>query len=120
MEICCDFFVFFYIKDEEVKEYGFIIINMIDYFLNLIFLIGIIFIVNNKFEVRRRIIMIKLFDKKVYRFFVMVVVLLFIIGGIVFIDVKVVLVFNSNNNGVVNVDKIDYFFVNDFNIIGEW
>lgn len=120
MEICCDSLALSYTKDEEVKEYGFTIINMIDHFSNSIPLIGTTSIVNNKSEVRRRIIMIKLFDKKAYRFSAMAVASLLIIGGIVLTDAKAAPVFNSNNNGAVNVDKTDYPFVNDPNIIGEW
>ncbi|AGX44722.1 regulatory protein BlaR1 [Clostridium saccharobutylicum] len=120
MEICCDSLALSYTKDEEVKEYGFTIINMIDHFSNSIPLIGTTSIVNNKSEVRRRIIMIKLFDKKAYRFSAMAVASLFIIGGIVLTDAKTARAINSNNNGAVNVDKTDYPFVNDPNIIGEW
>ncbi|MBC2448008.1 M56 family metallopeptidase [Clostridium saccharobutylicum] len=120
MEICCDSLALSYTKDEEVKEYGFTIINMIDHFSNSIPLIGTTSIVNNKSEVRRRIIMIKLFDKKAYRFSAMAVASLFIIGGIVLTDAKTARAINSNNNGAVNVDKTDCPFVNDPNIIGEW
>ncbi|OOM16066.1 M56 family metallopeptidase [Clostridium saccharobutylicum] len=120
MEICCDSLALSYTKDEEVKEYGFTIINMIDHFSNSIPLIGTTSIVNNKSEVRRRIIMIKLFNKKAYRFSAMAVASLLIIGGIVLTDAKAAPAVNSNNNGAVNVDKTDYPFVNDPNIIGEW
>ena len=116
MEVCCDSLALSYTEDEEVREYGFTIISMIDHFSKPISLIGTTSIVNNKSEVRRRIFMIKLFDKKAYRFSAMAVASLLVISGIVLTDAKA----SSKFNNAVNVDKTDYVFVNDPNIVGEW
>ena len=120
MEVCCDSLALSYTKDEEVREYGFTIINMIDHFSKSVPLIGTTSIVKNKSEVRRRIIMIKLFDKKAYRFSAMAVASLLLISGIVLTDAKVSANVNGSSSNAVNVDKTDYAFVNDSNIIGRW
>ncbi|RII32904.1 peptidase M56 [Clostridium chromiireducens] len=120
MEVCCDSLALSYTEDEEVREYGFTIINIIDHFSKSVPLIGTTSIANNKSEVRRRIIMIKLFNKKAYRFSAMALASLLVISGIVLTDAKASPNFTSNKNKAVNVDKIDYNFVNDPNIIGKW
>lgn len=120
MEVCCDSLALSYTEDKEVREYGFTIISMIDHFSKPVPLIGTTSIVNNKSEVRRRIFMIKLFDKKAYRFSAMAVASLLVISGIVLTDAKASSKFKESNNNTVNVDKTDYAFVNDPNIIGEW
>ena len=120
MEVCCDSLALSYTEDEEVREYGFTIINIIDHFSKSVPLIGTTSIVNNKSEVRRRIIMIKLFNKKAYRFSAMAVASLLVISGIVLTDAKASSNFKSSKNKAVNVDKIDYDFVSDPNIIGKW
>ena len=119
MEICCDSLALSYTEDEEVREYGFTIINMIDHFSKPIPLIGTTSIVKNKSEVRRRIVMIKLFDKKAYRLSAVAVASLLIISCIALTDARA----SSNlkgNNSAVKAHKTDYEFVNDPNIIGEW
>lgn len=63
--------------------------------------------------------MIKVFNKKAYRFSAMAVASLLVISGIALTDAKASANINGASNAV-NVDKIDYAFVNDPNIIGEW
>ena len=119
MEICCDSLALSYTEDEEVAEYGFTIINLIEHFSKSVHLVGATSIVNNKSEVKRRIVMIKVFNKKAYRFSAMAVASLLVISGIALTDAKASANINGASNAV-NVDKIDYAFVNDPNIIGEW
>jgi len=117
MEICCDSLALSYTNDEDVKEYGLTIINLIDHFSKSVTLLGTTSIVNNKSEVRRRIVMIKLFNKKAYKFSALAIVLLMILGAAALTDAKV-LAFGKSK--VVNVDKIDFPFVNDPQIVGKW
>ncbi len=120
MEVCCDSLALSYTEDEEVKEYGFTIINMLGHFSKSVPLVGTTSIASNKSEVRRRIVMIKVFNKKAYRFSAMAVASLIVVGGIVLTDAKASSNFNEGRDNAVNVDKIDYSFVNDPNIIGRW
>jgi bla regulator protein BlaR1 len=118
MEVCCDSLALSYTEDKEVKEYGYTIIEMIDKFSKSTHLIGTTSIVNNKSEVRRRIVMIKLFNKKAYRFSAMAVAALLLISSAVLTNARAAS--NINDGNAAKVDKIDYAFVKDSNIVGEW
>ncbi|WP_238917975.1 M56 family metallopeptidase [Clostridium sp. YIM B02555] len=118
MEVCCDSLALSYTEDKEVKEYGYTIIEMIDKFSKSTPLIGTTSIVNNKSEVRRRIVMIKLFNKKAYRFSAMAVAALLLISSAVLTNARAAS--NINDSNAAKVDKIDYAFVKDANIVGEW
>ncbi|MFT8348931.1 MAG: M56 family metallopeptidase [Clostridium saccharoperbutylacetonicum] len=118
MEVCCDSLALSYTEDKEVKEYGYTIIEMIDKFSKSTPLIGTTSIVNNKSEVRRRIVMIKLFNKKAYRFSAMAVATLLVISSAVLTNARAAS--NTNGSNAIKVDKIDYAFVKDSNIVGEW
>lgn len=117
MEICCDSLALSYTNDEEVKDYGLTIINLIESFSKSTQLLGTSSIAKNKSEVKRRIIMIKLFNKKAYRLSAAAIAALLVVGGLTLTDAKAS-VFNKTK--AVNIDKIDYSFVNDPNIIGRW
>jgi bla regulator protein BlaR1 len=118
MEVCCDSLALSYTEDKEVKEYGYTIIEMIDKFSKSTHLIGTTSIVNNKSEVRRRIVMIKLFNKKAYRFSAMAVAALLLISSAVLTNARAAS--NINEGNAAKVDKIDYAFVKDSNIVGDW
>lgn len=123
MEVCCDSLALSYTKDDEVKEYGLTIINLMDSvsfanrFSKANTLLGTTSIVNNKSEVRRRIVMIKLFNKKAYKFSVLALVVLMIAGGVALTDAKAS---PFNKSKAINIDKIDLAFVNDSQIVGKW
>lgn len=117
MELCCDSLALSYTNDEEVKDYGFTIINLIEGYSKSTQLLGTSSIVKNKSEAKRRITMIKLFNKKAYKFSALAIAALLVFAGITLTDAKAT-VFSKNK--AVNVDKIDYPFVNDPNIIGRW
>ncbi|AQR94273.1 M56 family metallopeptidase [Clostridium saccharoperbutylacetonicum] len=118
MEVCCDSLALSYTEDKEVKEYGYTIIEMIDKFSKSTPLIGTTSIVDNKSEVRRRIVMIKLFNKKAYRFSAMAVAALLLISSAVLTNARAAS--NINDGNAAKVDKTDYAFVKDANIVGEW
>lgn len=117
MELCCDSHALSYTNDEEVKDYGLTIINLIENFSRPTHILGTSSIVKNKSEVKRRITMIKLFNKKAYKLSAAAIAALLVIGGVTLTDAKAS-VFNKTK--AVNIDKIDYSFVNDPNIIGRW
>jgi bla regulator protein blaR1 len=117
IELCCDSLALSYTNTEEVKDYGLTIINLIESFSRSTQLLGTSSIVKNKSEAKRRITMIKLFNKKAYKFSALAIAALLVFAGITLTDAKAS-VFNKTK--AVNVDKIDYPFVNDPNIIGRW
>ena len=117
MEICCDSLALSYTNDDEVKEYGLTIISLIERFSNPTKILGTTSIINSKSEVKRRIIMIKLFSKKSYKFSALAVGALLIFGTATLTDAKALV---HKNTKAVHVDKIDYSFVNDSNIVGRW
>lgn len=117
MEICCDSLALSYTNDTEVKEYGLTIISLIERFSNPTKILGTTSIINSKSEVKRRIIMIKLFSKKSYKFSALAIGALMIFGTATLTDAKAL---GYKNTKAVHVDKIDYSFVNDTNIVGRW
>ncbi|MBI6875244.1 M56 family metallopeptidase [Clostridium aciditolerans] len=117
MEICCDSLALSYTKDEEVKEYGFTIISLIERLSKPAQVPGTAPMVNNKSEVKRRIIMIKLFNKKTYKFSAFALAALLILGCTALTDAKESAFKKSK---AVHVDKIDYPFVKDPQLIGRW
>lgn len=62
--------------------------------------------------------MIKLFNKKAYRFSAMAVAALLVISSAVLTNARAAS--NINGSNAAKVDKIDYAFVKDSNIVGEW
>ncbi len=61
--------------------------------------------------------MIKLFNKKAYKFSALAMATLLVVGGVTLTNATV---FADKKSKTVNVDKIDYPFVNDPDIIGKW
>jgi bla regulator protein BlaR1 len=120
MEVCCDSLALSYTEDEEVKEYGLTIIGMMEHFSRHIPLLGTTSIVNSKSEVRRRVIMIKLFNKKSYRLSAIAIAALLIFSGVALTDARAASFINESTNKAINIDKTDYPFVEDPNIVGKW
>ncbi|MHC1682254.1 MAG: M56 family metallopeptidase [Clostridiaceae bacterium] len=117
MEMCCDCLALSYTKDEEVKEYGVTMINLIEHFSKSKTILGATSMVKNKSIVRRRIIMIKLFNKKAYKLSAIALATLLAVGGVTLTNATV---FADKKSKTVIVDNIDYPFVNDPQLIGKW
>lgn len=121
MEISCDSLALSYINDNETKEYGLAILTLAEKISTYARLPGMASVVNSKSKMKRRIIMIKLFNKKSYKLSAMAMATILVLGCSVLTDAKA----SSIKNQIVSRiathrDKIDYPFVNDDQIIGRW
>ncbi|MFL0194139.1 M56 family metallopeptidase [Clostridium sp. WILCCON 0269] len=117
MEICCDSLALSYTSNEEKKEYGLTIINLIEKLSKPNKLIGASSITNSKSEVKRRIIMIKLFSKKSYKISILAIGALIILGCATLTNAQALALKNIK---AIYADKIDYPFINDPNLVGRW
>jgi len=117
-EICCDSLALSYLRDEEVKSYGFTIIKLAEISSRAPCLPAMVGIINNKSKIKRRIEMIKVFKKNSYRLSALALGVLLIAGGALLTGATEANTTNSNSTPIV--DKIDYPFVNDDEVIGKW
>lgn len=126
-ELCCDATALSYINPDDTKEYGHTIINLISNFQVLPNVAGISGMLENKSQIKRRIIMIKSFKKDSYKFSIISIVVLLLFACVMLTDAKA----DENNKissksvvsdaGVtMKVDNIEYPFVNDPQILGNW
>lgn len=120
MEISCDSLALSYINDEETKEYGITILNLAEKISKSTRLPGMASVVSSKSKMKRRIIMIKLFNKKSYKLSAMAVATLLVLGCSVLTDAKAASVKDQIVSKFKHQDKIDYPFVNDPQIVGRW
>ncbi len=120
MEIACDSLALSYINDEDTKEYGITILNLAEKISKSTRLPGMASVVNSKSKMKRRIIMIKLFNKKSYKLSAMAVATLLVLGCTVLTDAKASSVKDQIVSKFKHQDKIDYPFVNDPQIVGRW
>lgn len=121
MEISCDSLALSYLDSEDPKEYGLTIINVMESFSKSFRLPGMASIVNNKSNIKRRIIMIKLFNKKSYKFSAIAIAALLALGCTALTDAKASSLKNQfTGSKFKHTDKIDYSFVNDPQIVGKW
>ncbi|MFD3156964.1 M56 family metallopeptidase [Haloimpatiens sp. FM7330] len=130
-ELCCDNDVLYFLKTDEIKEYGYTIIDLLKNFHTSPKNICTAGIIKSKSQAKKRIIIIKAFKKRSFKFSLVsfLVLLLFSMG--ILTDAKAVQ-FNSDNlqapfkqvigiNGELRVvDKIEYPYVNDSEIVGKW
>lgn len=123
MEISCDSLALSYINDEEAKEYGLTILSLaekISIHTNLPVMASI---VSSKSKIKRRIIMIKMFNKKSHKVSAVAMASLLVLGCAVLTDGNAKA--SSIKNQIVSnfskhQDKVDYPFVNDAQLIGRW
>lgn len=121
-EICCDSIALSCIRDEEVKKYGFAIIKLAEISSRAPWLPSMAGIINNKSKLERRIKMIKSFKKNSYRLSALAVLGLVAVGGTFLTGAKATTDTTVTNNKLSEpiVDKIDYPFTNDEDVIGKW
>lgn len=123
MEISCDSLALSYINDDEAKEYGLTILSLaekISIHTNLPVMASI---VSSKSKIKRRIIMIKMFNKKSHKVSAVAMASLLVLGCAVLTDGNAKA--SSIKNQIVSnfskhQDKVDYPFVNDAQLIGRW
>jgi bla regulator protein BlaR1 len=123
MEISCDSLALSYINDDEAKEYGLTILNLAEKISIYNKLPGMASIVSSKSKIKRRIIMIKMFNKKSHKVSAVAMASLLVVGCSVLTDGNAKA--SSIKNQIVSSlskhqDKVDYSFVNDAQLIGRW
>ncbi len=79
-EIACDATVLSYVKEEEYKEYGHTLIDLLEIISEPQWIPGTTKIIKNKSEIERRIIMISLFKKKSLKWTITATILFLLIG----------------------------------------
>ncbi|MBV7274810.1 peptidase M56 [Clostridiaceae bacterium UIB06] len=121
MEISCDSLALSYINDDETKAYGLTILTLAEKLSTHTRLPGMASLVSNKSKMKRRIIMIKLFNKKSYKLSAMAMATILVLGCSVLTDAKASSIKKQIASKIsMHQDKIDYPFVNDDQIIGRW
>ncbi|NMM62707.1 peptidase M56 [Clostridium sp. P21] len=123
MEISCDSLALSYINDDEAKEYGLTILSLAEKISIYTNLPGMASIVSSKSKIKRRIIMIKMFNKKSHKVSAVAMASLLVLGCSVLTDGNAKA--SSIKNQIVSKfykhqDKVDYPFVNDAKLIGRW
>jgi len=126
-ELCCDATTLSYINPADSKEYGHTIINLISNFQVLPRVAGISGMLENKSQIKRRIIMIKSFKKDSHKLSIISVVVLILFAFVMLTDAKADQYNKISSKSVVSdagvtmkIDNIDYPFVNDPEILGNW
>jgi bla regulator protein BlaR1 len=126
-ELCCDATTLSYLNPDDTKEYGHTIINLISNFQVLPRVAGISGMLENKSQIKRRITMIKSFKKDSYKLSIISVVVLLLFACVMLTDAKAVQNIKILSKSVVSdagvtmkIDNIEYPFVNDPQILGNW
>jgi bla regulator protein BlaR1 len=120
MEVSCDSLALNYINSDETREYGYTIISLMEHFSRSAQLPGMASIIKNKSEAKRRIVMIKLFNRKSYKLSALAIAVLLVVGGITLTDAKALTLKDKVSKVVKIEDKINYPFISDSQIIGKW
>lgn len=123
MEISCDSLALSYINDNEAKEYGLTILGLAEKISIHTNLPGMASIVSSKSKIKRRIIMIKMFNRKSHKVSAVAMAALLVLGCSVLTDGNAKA--SSIKNQIISKfskhqDKVDYPFVNDDQLIGRW
>jgi bla regulator protein BlaR1 len=118
-EIMCDGKVLLRLGNKNANEYGKVIVRLMESTFEMRkvpMLTGII-----SYNLKRRIVMIKMFEKNKYKWSALGVAVVVMVGGLFMTTAKA----NEGNDSDASyynaiVDKIDYQFVNDDSVIGTW
>lgn len=126
-ELCCDATALSYINPENTKEYGHTILNLISNLQVLPRVAGVSGMLENKSQIKKRIILIKSFKKDSYKLSVLSVIVLLLFACIMLPDAKAeqnieisskVLV--SHDGATMRIDNVNYSFTDDPSVIGKW
>jgi Antirepressor regulating drug resistance, predicted signal transduction N-terminal membrane component len=127
-EICCDSLTLSVLGEDEVTNYGFTIINFAEVSLRAPYLPAVAGIINKKSIMKRRIIMIKRFEKNSYRITSMALTVL-LIAGIIFLTGEMKTDGNEDTSTKAEtfgdastqiIDGVNCTFVDDQDAIGKW
>lgn len=121
MEIICDLEVLCVLDNNEKLNYGNLLLDLHEISFRAPWLPQMAGIKNNKNKLKRRIKMIKKFNKTNYKKLSIIALAgIMLIGGSILTEGKIANA-NSNVNKVQLIeDKVDYDFVNDEEVIGKW
>ncbi|KAJ49828.1 beta-lactamase regulating signal transducer with metallopeptidase domain [Clostridium tetanomorphum] len=98
-ELACDAFALSHINSNEYISYGHTIIKLLENYKKTSYLYGVTCIINNKSGVKRRIVMISLFKKNSYKWSIISIIALIVMG--------VVMLTNPRNNSVLATKEKD-------------
>lgn len=87
-EVACDALALSYFNPEECIKYGQTLIKLLESYRKTKGVYGMTCIINNKSEIKRRITMISLFKKNSYRWSIIPIVVLIVMGGIMLSNPK--------------------------------
>ncbi|WP_253200806.1 M56 family metallopeptidase [Clostridium sp. CF012] len=106
-ELACDALALSYINCNEYLNYGKTIIKLLESYKKTPQVYGMSYIINNKSQIKRRITMISLFKKNSYKWSIIPIVTLTLMGGVMLTNAKnnPVLADNKNNQNL-NSNKI--------------
>ena len=96
-ELACDALALSYIDSNDYLNYGKTIIKLLESYKKTPQVYGISYIINNKSQIKRRITMISLFKKNSYKWSIIPIVTLTLLGG--------VMLTNAKNNPVLADNK---------------
>ena len=97
-ELACDALALSYINCDDYINYGKTIIKLLENYKKTTRIYGISYIINNKSQIKRRITMISLFKKNSYKWSIIPIITLMLMGG--------VMLTNAKNNPVLADTKI--------------
>ncbi|MCX7747361.1 MAG: M56 family metallopeptidase [Clostridia bacterium] len=109
-ELACDALALSHMDPKERKDYGRMIIKMIENYVRPSRIPAMAGILGTKSQLKRRITMITLFKKKSLRW-TLITIMLFVVMAFGIL---------TNAMGARRVDKVDYPFVNDPAVSGKW
>jgi bla regulator protein BlaR1 len=119
LEISCDAKVLLKIEENKIQRYGNTIIKLAQNQKNNSWIPGIASIVNSKSKMKRRITMIKLFERKTQKLTILAIAALLIFGTAALTQAKA-LAFKPLGSKQKVFDKMDYPFLPDEQAVGKW
>jgi bla regulator protein BlaR1 len=105
-ELACDALALSYVNPDDYINYGKTIIKLLENYKKITHAYGMACIINDKSQIKRRVIMISKFKKNSYKWSIIPVVALAIMGGIMLTNAKKSPVLADNkNNQILEANK---------------
>lgn len=124
-ELACDALALSYINCNDYLNYGKTIIKLLESYKKTPQVYGISYIINNKSQIKRRITMISLFKKNSYKWSIIPIVTLTLLGGVMLTNAKnnPVLADNKSNQKLspveISSDEIKTSAITQYAITGK-
>lgn len=87
-ELACDAFALTFVEPEKIRDYGLTIIRVLESYSSSYRAVGMTHFSSSKSKLKKRIVMIKQFSKKSYRWSILGLLLIFVLGGAVLTNAK--------------------------------